>query len=973
MANKGNWEFSFYQKNHNANLEATNKLLMKPENCFNPKFVQSYIVIQQSKEQIIQEKHNNGEKLKTAEKIILKNYIDKEIRILKNDLFNISKYGSKAHPTSQEGKIHLIFKILEQNITHENKDFIANIYFKLREYNISSKLKKEYEIIIDKMNKILIELNLIELQFTKFHTNMPPLNCKGFTKFDDWQIQVINNIDNGISTIINAPTSAGKSVLSGYTTTKGKILFVVPTDALAWQMSSYIGHILNSNIPILTDTYQSIPTRNEMITLLNNSPAIVGTPNIILDFLPFINNNFAWIIFDEIHMIGKEEGFAMENIIKLLNNTNFIALSATISNTDEIQEWLSKITNKKIDKIICNKRFFNLQKYYYDNKSNEFKYLNPLALVTEEQILDGSLINKSLNPTPPDCWDFALKLQKYFDLNELEPNIYFLNINNSTSEIDKVKIINLDEIKIINLDEVNVYFNKLIIFIIEKYKSNPVDVMTIINSYKNEQLESQIPDLIKLAFKLKESHKLPTIIFQKDTNLCLTLVRQFAKNIELLENTKYPKLQQERIKQNKNLKKKINNDSNQSEKSIKQLLGHVQLKKDKYVSSIANVNNNDEEINLVSMQEPHEDFIFTHVQNFSEATIEEWVNNLKKYFPNDGIYYHFIIKLLWRGIGVYTHTLPDPYLRLVQTLACNKQLAIVFSDMSLVFGISMPFKTVVILRNEYNDDLDSMVFHQMAGRAGRRGLDKEGNIIFAGFSWNRIKELSISEPPKIKGMFKQLYSIIHAINLNTKYKWENQNDNFLDQTITKEEQHIFQYNINSNYNNSWKFALILNDINHLHMNWRLRYSNEGLIISFLIPYLRRAFESLDHQLEANQISIAHFLCKFISTYTTTSNNILNDLSLLLTYPYNTITTQLEELQIFLPKNIDDKIFLSIQNNSLIKDAKLLEFGNKILIIQHFCFHSKILGLCRLLGKLLTRIWWICHTSSPIMKSISVFD
>ena len=53
-------------------------------------------------------------------------------------------------------------------------------------------------------------------------------------------------------------------------------------------------------------------------------------------------------------------------------------------------------------------------------------------------------------------------------------------------------------------------------------------------------------------------------------------------------------------------------------------------------------------------------------------------------------------------------------------MACNGELAIIFSDESLVFGVSMPIRTTVITK----DNINSMMYHQMAGRAGRRGLDK---------------------------------------------------------------------------------------------------------------------------------------------------------------------------------------------------------------------------------------------------------
>jgi hypothetical protein len=51
----------------------------------------------------------------------------------------------------------------------------------------------------------------------------------------------------------------------------------------------------------------------------------------------------------------------------------------------------------------------------------------------------------------------------------------------------------------------------------------------------------------------------------------------------------------------------------------------------------------------------------------------------------------------------------------------------------------------------------------------------------------------------------------------------------------------------------------------------------------------------------------------------------------------------------------------------------MEFGEKIKAIQHYCFHAKITGLSKIIGKLLTRIWWIYHMSSPIMKPYNVYE
>lgn len=997
--NKGNWEFNFFQKKFDPNHESNIKILLKPENSFNPANVHKYITPEISKRDLIQKKKDNGEHLKSGEKIILDESIKREENAIKNDIKEIEdlKANDKteektqhltAKPKTKFGKTKLLLETLKYFVKLNNIESIANIYLRLMEtynFELYEELKKDYKIEIETMNKIVQDVDLIKLQFTKFYSQMPPLNRIGFNSFDKWQIDVIKNIDENISTVVNAPTSAGKSVLAAYTTTKGRTLFVVPTDVLAWQMSAYIGNIIGTNVPIITTTYTTNPSRDKLIEILNKSSCIVGTPDMIVDYLPYLNNDFKWIVIDEIHMIGKSEGSGMEVIAKILNNIPILALSATIGNTDELVDWFQLISPKqKVEKIICTKRFFNLHKSYFDPDCNDVITLHPLSLIEEEMIADGSILTKSLQPTPPNIWDIALKLKEQFDIGELDPYLYFKRENR------------------IELDDVNLYFSKLLNFIVDSYKENKTTIMNIINNYKYESLSCGTVDVIKLIFKLKEEKKTPTIIFQKNTMACLRIARQLVKDLEDNENKKYPKLSQERLKivqmakkidkHNDKLSKsdKATNSKNSDKKELKEMMGGVKLKKagynDKPITS-----EKIENIIPPSLQEPHPDFNLNDNIFFTESDVEDWVDKLKIYFPNTGPFYHPIIKLLWRGIGVYAKGLPEPYLRLVQTLACKKQLAIVVSDISLVFGVSMPFRSVVIIRDDkIEDDLDSMLFHQMCGRAGRRGLDKEGHIIFAGYSWKRIKELSISTAPIVTGSNSIIYTIPQANKLselsNTNYNWNQACANYLDKTINSEDCAEFMSGLESNFQGGWDFAMSQTNINHLHMNWKLRYSEDSIIVSFILPYLRRAFESSSSEQIINQINLAHFLCRFISIKEFTkksANCVLQDPLILSEAPYNIIASQLEDMQIDIPKKIDGRLYQSIKSNSLFKSNiesdtdelrnNLMEFGMKVQSIQHFCFHSKITGLTKLLGKLLTRIWWIYHSSSPLSKSFITYE
>ena len=59
------------------------------------------------------------------------------------------------------------------------------------------------------------------------------------------------------------------------------------------------------------------------------------------------------------------------------------------------------------------------------------------------------------------------------------------------------------------------------------------------------------------------------------------------------------------------------------------------------------------------------------------------------------------------------------------------KLGVVISDNSLAFGVNMPFRTCIFC-GEMEGRLTPLMAQQMSGRAGRRGLDTQGNLIYAG-------------------------------------------------------------------------------------------------------------------------------------------------------------------------------------------------------------------------------------------------
>ena len=181
----------------------------------------------------------------------------------------------------------------------------------------------------------------------------------------------------------------------------------------------------------------------------------------------------------------------------------------------------------------------------------------------------------------------------------------------------------------------------------------------------------------------------------------------------------------------------------------------------------------------------------------------------------------------------------------------------------------------------------------------------------------------------------------------------------------------------------WDFV-ISGSMNHDFMVWKLRHDMDCITVPMIIPEFKKIFDTVDPNIENNQIAAALFLSHFIHLHEASSEKfILQDSPHLGTGLASNLKEYAENLGIDIPKKIDSKIYISITNNKLVNlgsEAKndklrnrLFEFSEKVKNIQHYFFHSKMITVTRLLGKLLTRMWWIYHTSSPLMRSVKYFD
>jgi hypothetical protein len=127
----------------------------------------------------------------------------------------------------------------------------------------------------------------------------------------------------------------------------------------------------------------------------------------------------------------------------------------------------------------------------------------------------------------------------------------------------------------------------------------------------------------------------------------------------------------------------------------------------------------------------------------------------------------WLIDGLMRGIGVHHAGLNRKYRYCVEMLFRKGYLRVVIATGTLALGINMPCKTVVFSGDSVF--LTALNFRQAAGRAGRRGFDMLGNVVFHGVSLSKIHKLISSRLPDLNGHFPitttlvlRLFSLLHT-------------------------------------------------------------------------------------------------------------------------------------------------------------------------------------------------------------------
>lgn len=612
--------------------------------------------------------------------------------------------------------------------------------------------------------------NLISFQLTEMADRLPPLSRYN-RKFqlEPWQCDILQAIDNRESAVVCAPTSSGKTLLSTYTckNAKGTVLFVLPSEVLVWQVASTYYQFFKGNVTVCTEqiTFQEVT---------GDAQVYIGTPRALERSLSKVRgiagdemakgerefmildggyNQFDYLVLDEVHTLNGPEGDALQRLIKCCN-CPVLALSATIGNAVQLKDWFANVLNMHINSTVVDEpeeeeevvlkehyaRFINLQRYIatkQETKDGKIKAklvkLHPVAAMTAERLQSEPDLVAALSMTPSDMMTLWKRLKSMFPGTVLEdldnPDNFFAQY--------------VDDSKRITLNQTKEYETRLKtrLAALSKSHADLFEKLRVAQLPPPLEAKKDVSDeLFDVIEQLKTNELLPAVAFQLNTYGAFDMFKNVLERLESEQVAEFPSYRKDLIKL-----------AREKAQMRKVAAGRADRQNAAEAEEDAKSGFVDDSMINEDTTRPHDKYVLSSAGkrlNFNE--VEGIIADMKKSGEKVSIN-HALIRGLRRGIAIYTNEVGfSCYRRQVQMLAQQGRLAVVFSDSALAYGVNMPFRSCVFC-GDMGDELTPLIAQQMQGRAGRRGMDVQGNIIYLGMEWPYIENLMLGQISHVTG------------------------------------------------------------------------------------------------------------------------------------------------------------------------------------------------------------------------------
>ncbi|KXH56967.1 DEAD/DEAH box helicase [Colletotrichum salicis] len=576
---------------------------------------------------------------------------------------------------------------------------------------------------------------------------------------DAWQRDVLDAIDEDKSLFVVTPTSAGKTFISFYAMKKVLqnnddyvLVYVAPTKALVNQIAAEVQARFSKSYRHEGRSVWAIHTRDYRVNNPTGCQVLVTVPQILqIMLLASTNaqNERSWaprvkrIIFDEVHCIGHAEDGIIWQQLLLLAPCPIIAISATVGNPLEFKEWLAGTQKAKgfdLEMIVHLARYSDLRKFLYQPPSElEFEGLEPVehlpipgldAEAGETSQFTfvhpvGSIINKNRETLddaslePRDCLRLWLSMREfetesYRISSSLKPEIALPEL------VKKSDIIKREAALKAQLWQWQQDPNSPLPEVYQRLKTKDPSSAT---DFGHPELVADIygDSSYSLLVDLHSRGALPAIHFNYDRLGCEKII---LKPLQVLEDAEQ-----------------------------------------KYHGT--NASRDISPWEGFDPKAPLPQYNFADTAKLTVRELEARIRSL----DDLGIKPR-LIDALRRGLGVHHAGMNRQY-RQGGNVVRKGYLTVVIATGTLALGLNMPCKTVVFTGDSVF--LTALSYRQASGRAGRRGFDPLGNIVFHGIPHHRAMEIIPSRLPDLRGQFPisvtlvlRLFTLLHSTN-NSQY------------------------------------------------------------------------------------------------------------------------------------------------------------------------------------------------------------
>lgn len=126
-------------------------------------------------------------------------------------------------------------------------------------------------------------------------------------------------------------------------------------------------------------------------------------------------------------------------------------------------------------------------------------------------------------------------------------------------------------------------------------------------------------------------------------------------------------------------------------------------------------------------------------------------------------------KLLAKGIAYHHAGLLPTLKEVIERLFCERLIKVIFTTETFALGVNMPARSVIFddvrkFYGSYHANLKTRDLYQMAGRAGRRGIDPEGHVFIRvnpfGLSMQELKRMVSGRSELVFSQFASNYATI---------------------------------------------------------------------------------------------------------------------------------------------------------------------------------------------------------------------